>query len=294
MDWEEDPKGINVAGYGLCVKTEDIAKLGLLYLHKGIYNGERLLSEEWVVEATMKQIDSNPGDGDWSQGYGYQFWRCKPQNAYRGDGAFGQFCIVMPDQNMVIAITSESKNMQASMQLLWDHLLPEIHEESLPEDPEGSKLLREKLENLTVKTSELEKNEDLENALHAKVVTLEPNELGFNSIYLALEDNRITFNGSDTLALDFDWNTWRLNPVRGSMPLGTNVNSYIAVKAGFDQMDNLVIERQFVEMAHRDRLTFRFDGSDVRLKWKESASLWTEGNEGREINLSGQIDDIAL
>lgn len=124
--WEEDNAGINMGGFGLNVKTEDIAKLGQLYLQKGLWDGKRLISEQWVEAATSKQIDNSPGRVlDWAQGYGYQFWRCVPQNVYRGDGAYGQYCIVMPDQNAVIAITSNA-DMQLLLNDIWEILLPEI------------------------------------------------------------------------------------------------------------------------------------------------------------------------
>ncbi len=91
-DWEKSPQGLNTAGYGLRVKTEDIAKFGQLYLQKGQWNGKEILPQSWVQEATSYQTKSQEGNGDWSQGYGYQFWRCKP-GFYRGDGAFGQFAL---------------------------------------------------------------------------------------------------------------------------------------------------------------------------------------------------------
>ena len=115
-DWETDPKGINVAGYGLRIRTQDILNFGQLYLQKGEWNGKRILSSEWIADATKKQVGSQDNTSDWGQGYGYQFWKCKP-GCYRGDGAYGQFCIVVPEKNAVIAITSESKDMGASMQL---------------------------------------------------------------------------------------------------------------------------------------------------------------------------------
>ena len=110
-DWDLSPEGINTGGWGLRITTEDIAKLGQLYLQKGIWQGERILSEAWVKEATSKQTSngSNP-DNDWDQGYGYQFWRCR-NDCYRGDGAFGQFCIVIPEHDAVVAVTSGTSDM---------------------------------------------------------------------------------------------------------------------------------------------------------------------------------------
>ena len=104
-EWDECPNGINTGGWGLNIKTEDIAKLGQLYLQKGVWNGERLLKTDWVGMATSKQT-SNGSDpnNDWNQGYGFQFWRCRYDN-YRGDGAFGQYCIVIPEHNAVLALS---------------------------------------------------------------------------------------------------------------------------------------------------------------------------------------------
>src|SRR5262249_36823259 len=83
--WETCPRGINVGGWGLSVKTEEIARFGQLYLQKGRWNGRQLLPESWVEEATRMQVANGPSENrDWEQGYGYQFWRCR-HGAYRGD-----------------------------------------------------------------------------------------------------------------------------------------------------------------------------------------------------------------
>jgi CubicO group peptidase (beta-lactamase class C family) len=122
--WESSPQGITVGGYGLSIRTEDIARFGQLYLQKGKWQGKQLVPAAWVEEATARQTanGSNP-KSDWDQGYGYQFWRCR-HHAYRGDGAFGQYCIVLPEQDAVIAITSGVRDMQAVLNLVWDKLLP--------------------------------------------------------------------------------------------------------------------------------------------------------------------------
>src|ERR1700754_574276 len=92
IDWEINKQGINTGGWGLRVKTEDMAKLGQLYLQKGVWNGKQVLPKEWVEEATTFKIDQAPGvaqskrdSSDWMQGYFYQFWRCR-HNAFRADG----------------------------------------------------------------------------------------------------------------------------------------------------------------------------------------------------------------
>src|SRR5438309_10018930 len=129
--WETCPRGINKGGWGLSVKTEDIARFGQLYLQKGQWKGRQLVPESWVAEATSKQISNGTGEtSDWTQGYGYQFWRCR-HGAYRGDGAFGQYCLVMPQQDAVLAITSGVGDMQAVLNAVWDHLLPAMQQDAL-------------------------------------------------------------------------------------------------------------------------------------------------------------------
>ena len=101
--------GYSLGGYGLHIRTEDIAKFGQLYLQRGKWNGQPLLSEKWVAEATSKHVDNSKAPSgktsDWQQGYGFQFWRCQ-HNCFRGDGRDGQICLVIPEHDAVIAITA--------------------------------------------------------------------------------------------------------------------------------------------------------------------------------------------
>ncbi len=148
--WETSAQGISLGGYGLHIRTEDIARFGLLYLHRGEWNGRQLIPASWVDQATAKQV-SNGSDpaGDWDQGYGFQFWRCR-HGFFRADGAFGQFCIVMPQLDAVLAITSGTRDMPLVMNLAWDLLLPGIKPDALPADPAAEAKLRETLAHLTL------------------------------------------------------------------------------------------------------------------------------------------------
>lgn len=136
--WEESPQGINCGGWGLYLKTEDLAKMGQLLLQKGVWNGEQIIPEAWVNEMSKKQVESiNPGTrieqaaergmtketSDWMQGYGYQMWRCRP-GCFRADGARGQYIIVVPDKNAVIAITSNVEDLQGELNMVWNSILP--------------------------------------------------------------------------------------------------------------------------------------------------------------------------
>jgi CubicO group peptidase (beta-lactamase class C family) len=123
VGWQTFPPGREQGFSGLYARTEDIAKLGLLYLQQGRWEGTRLIAEEWVAAATSRQVSNPAGPHpDWRQGYGYQFWMSR--HGYRGDGAFGQFCVILPEKDAVIATTAYTLDMQAVLDALWTHLLP--------------------------------------------------------------------------------------------------------------------------------------------------------------------------
>ena len=151
-DWPISPEGVSIGGGGLKLCTEDIAKFGQLYLQKGRWNGRQLVPEKWVEQATRKQVpndqESHSKIGvDWQQGYGFQFWRCT-HNAFRGDGAAGQLCVVIPDKDVVIAITANTGNFQGEMNAIWDNLYPAFGSEALPADTAGQEKLKGMTANL--------------------------------------------------------------------------------------------------------------------------------------------------
>jgi CubicO group peptidase (beta-lactamase class C family) len=156
-DWEANLQGINTGGWGLRLKTEDLAKMGQFYLQKGLWKGSQLLPQAWVNEATTFKIDQAPNapkskkdSSDWMQGYCYQFWRCR-HDAFRADGAFGQYIIVMPGQDAVIAITSETANMQDELNLVWKYLLPAMHPTAMAANKGADELLKNHLAALALR-----------------------------------------------------------------------------------------------------------------------------------------------
>lgn len=148
--WDASADGVTLGGFGLRARTEDVAKFGLLYLQKGVWNGRQLLPAGWVDSATARQT-SNGSDprSDWSQGYGFQFWRSR--HGYRGDGAFGQYMLVLPEQDAVVAITSGVRDMQQVMQLVWDRLLPAMRTEAMADDAPAQASLKVTLAGLTMR-----------------------------------------------------------------------------------------------------------------------------------------------
>lgn len=123
--WLQHPPGRDIAFAGLHATTDAVARLGQLYLRGGVWEGRRVLAAEWVAEATRMQVangDAAGSESDWEQGYGFQFWMNR--HGYRGDGAYGQFCVVLPEQDAVLAMTAEVDDMQVVLDAAWTHLLP--------------------------------------------------------------------------------------------------------------------------------------------------------------------------
>ena len=148
--WQESPAGINTGGWGLYLKTEDLARMGLCILNGGKFAGKQVIPADWVKEMSAKQVpcvnagmnermlqaiqadpshpaykNYLPENNDWVQGYGYQMWRCR-HNAFRADGANGQYIIIIPEKDAVVVTTAHIQNMGQELNLIWDHLLPAL------------------------------------------------------------------------------------------------------------------------------------------------------------------------
>lgn len=132
IGWITDEAGHELGFSGLHAQTEAIAAIGQLYLQKGEWDGRQVLPAEWVEEATRSHV-ANGADpaSDWEQGYGFQFWMAR--HGYRGDGAFGQLCVVLPEHGVVLAMTGQCDDMQGILDLAWEHLLPAFGQ------PDGSR-----------------------------------------------------------------------------------------------------------------------------------------------------------
>ena len=123
MSWQQYPPGRSLGFSGLHATTETIASLGQLHLADGVWEGRQLLPEGWAEEVRTKRVatdrEVNP---DWSQGYGFQVWMAR--HGYRGDGAYGQFCVILPEHDVVLALTGATEDMQGVLDAAWAHLLP--------------------------------------------------------------------------------------------------------------------------------------------------------------------------
>ena len=277
-DWEIAPEGINTGGWGLRIHTEDMAKLGQLYLQKGKWNGKQILPESWIEEATTAKIIQKPDitheqreKDDWAQGYCYQIWRCR-NNAFRADGAFGQFIIVMPEQDAVIAIQANVHDMQKEIDLVWDYLLPAMQSKALPEDKASAAALKRKLAFLSIAPPEGEGS-------------------GLQSKFDKEMTYPFTYNGqAEHLSLRFSGDTCFLNWRDNKLIFGNEqwiagetlkpAPNLIANKASFSEFPpfktfgsyywldgrTLSLSLMYIETPHTERFELSFFGDSIQVK----------------------------
>jgi CubicO group peptidase (beta-lactamase class C family) len=258
--WEKSPQGISAGGFGLSIRTEDIAKFGQLYLQNGKWDGKQLVPAAWVAAATVRQTSngSNP-KSDWDQGYGYQFWRCR-HGAYRGDGAFGQYCIVLPEQDAVIAITSGVRDMQAVLNLVWDKLLPGLTPGPVPADDASRAKVEHTLKGLALRVPE---GSGTPAKVSGKTFVLPSNPRKVETIGLLEEDSGITLvarmDGREQ-RLPCGHGTWR----KGVAAWGTQPAQPVAAAGAWTADDTFTAKVCFTQTPFVHTIRLKFSGDEVK------------------------------
>ncbi len=276
--WETCPRGVNAGGWGLNLKTEDIARFGQLYLQKGRWGDQRLLPEAWVNEATSFHSDNSYREvPDWQQGYGFQFWLCR-HGAYRGDGAFGQYCLVMPAQDAVLAITSGVSDMQAVLDQVWQHLLPAMGE-PLPEDVAARQALAKRLEGLELAPARGEANPPAAAEIAGGRWIMAEDAPGIKSMSFALQPDGCVLTVRDragTHRVTCGLGDWREGTTTldiaatRTLPRGA-IERPVAASAAWTDAHTLVVKLCFYKTPFHPTLTCRFEGDEGRFTFRANA-----------------------
>lgn len=269
--WDTNFQGIALGGYGLRVRTGDIARFGQFYLQQGNWHGKQLLPTDWIAMATSKQIanGSNP-NSDWNQGYGFQFWRCR-HDAFRGDGAFGQYCVVMPDQDAVVAITSGVKDMQAVLNVVWDKLLPAMQPQALPANAAATRQLKDRLAQLEVPPAEGAATSPLAGKVLARRYAFPANDQKLERLTLAAGKGgsmltlRLRLGGKE-VTVPCGYRAWKKGraPLFAG-PLAQFPDEPTAGTFAWPAEDTCVIKLCAFETPYHTTLTLKFSGNQVTL-----------------------------
>jgi CubicO group peptidase (beta-lactamase class C family) len=288
MDWEENLIGVNTGGWGLRIKTEDMAKFAQLFLQKGKWNGQTVLPESWVADATTSHIMQDPqasqskkDSSDWLQGYCYQMWRCR-HNAYRGDGAFGQYMLVMPELDAVMAITSESADLQGELNLVWDYILPAIKNEKLKEDKASLAKLQERIKALALPLPENKPTLASMQTIHAKTFEAAPNASHIKGYVFQFDQGVCHFTlQTDTAnyTIDLGGAQWKesmtAKPQQTLTSLGRENLAYLypaKVTGSYGWRDDKTMDvvLRYIESPHSEHFVFTFEGNKLTADWSRS------------------------
>ena len=289
LRWACMPDGIEVGGGGLYAATEDNLRLLKLYADGGVWEGERILAEDYVKLATTNQNDSaseaavNPPATDNFLGYGFQIWMCKPNRAYRADGAMGQFTIVLPEQDMLIAITETAPGAhwaQNTLDVTWDFVEKVTSAEALPENEAAYGKLQQRLARLNVGNPPCQPYSPMTAQISGKTIRMK------SGLFTPFGGNFMTGEGPDPIrefTLDFDvygcmWSFETASGRKESLRVstsGTRFSNLVGNAADCTQLclcdgwwpqENVFeLHSRWVETCLLDVYTLTFEGDTVKI-----------------------------
>jgi CubicO group peptidase (beta-lactamase class C family) len=276
--WVTSPQGVTAGAYGLSLRTEEIARFGQLYLQKGVWDGRQLVPPSWVEEATARQTSNGSApQSDWDQGYGYQFWRSR--HGWRGDGAFGQFCLVVPELDAVVAINSGVRDMQRVMNLVWDKLLPEMKQGRLPEDGAARRKLEAKLKGLTVKFQTGRPTSPMAAKVSGRWYEFPENERGIKALSFDFQSSTpalLVRAAAGETRTPFGFESWKQS--RGGFgnglekALGLPAQPLKAASGAWTADDTYALKLVLYETPYYSTLNFKFEGD--RLVFDSEHNVW--------------------
>ncbi len=273
--WQQRPPGRDIGFSGLHLTTEDIACFGQLLLDDGVRDGRQILPEGWVALATREHVptvDSTDeaavtGSGaDWEQGYGLQFWQSR--HGYRGDGAYGQFCVVLPEHDLVLASTAAANDMQAILDAAWTHLLPACGK--APATPSSAdERLAVRLATLALPSAPVGHLPSTGSPWDGAVLRL-AEEAGLRGI-LDIELHPRGSTSDEGWALSVRaWDGSVTAPVgvgAWAVTDGNDGAAPVAVNAGWPDADRVEVDLLLLETPHRLRLTGDLTSATLRAVW---------------------------
>lgn len=267
VQWEYSPEGLTAGGMGLSLCPSSLSKVARMLLNKGIYNGKRIISEEYITLATspqaIKQDDiTDPGKHFSGYQYGFQF-HISPNNTYRADGAFGQFCVVYPDKNFAIIATSQKTETESFLDLIDKYFI----NNGTYEDSISQKQLAAYLSELSFTAPNQEcKIYDMPQCLYS----LEDNELNIKKIGLTENKLQMIFSNGIQDNIDIDFG----NPVYGKSHFIKDLQVHLqehCVLASWESESTLILTIYYIETPYV--LEYRLNFSDSKVKFTFSINV---------------------
>lgn len=214
VEWELCPKGIVTGGWGIYMSAMSQAMFGQLLLNQGNWNGQQLISSEWVKEMMTVRVVREAND------YGYQIWLCEYPGAWRADGAFGQYIIVVPQKNMVVVLNqcSRSKGWPERGNI-WNTVVKYCMNCAIETTPAALESLKKYEAGASLPLLDGNSYNDLAKKYDGKKFKLENNKLGWKSISFKFDTERLILNvieedGSKS-AIELGYKQWLTSQLGG-------------------------------------------------------------------------------
>lgn len=280
--WECDGAGNNAGGWGLYMRSEDLAKFFLPYIHGGKWiDGTQIIPELWVEEATKKQVESvRDGFIDNMMGYGYQFWRNPIANSARADGLFGQRCFLFPDYDALVVLNCGEAEDYKIMKVFWKYFPQCFGYEALPENKNAYNEMLEVIDNCHVEDlPATERNRELENKISGRLIKCKTSE--FVSV-ITISITQMLYNKPgeiNEMKLTFDdeklYFYWKEKDYANTIEVGLNgeygvseitlgdLHYHTYSKAAWQENGTLKLWIRPIETAHVRQFTFEFRDNDV-------------------------------
>lgn len=265
--WERDLQGYYDGWGDLSLNPHDMAKIGLLFLQKGQWEGQQIVSRKWVEEATKAQIGSPDGDED---PYGYGWWMSPDmEGVYRADGRGGQYIFILPDWNMILVTTGGGFNIDE----IAESLLASFTdlENPLPANPDGLARLEAAIAAVAQPPSAkpVAPLPEVAQAISGQTYVFGPNPAELDSM-------AIEFDGSAEAIAHVGVSGW---PVE-SWPVGldgvyrftTGLDGRpLALRGGWTDAQTFVFEYEGITTNDHILLQFHFEGDQVEVEAQETA-----------------------
>ena len=286
-NWERSPEGINCGGWGLYLQSESLAKFGQLLLNKGSWQGKEIIPASWVEEMMKPHVSDTGGDS-----YCYQMWECSNPKTARADGAYGQYIIVMPNEDMVAVVTQvirEGKAGRRERQMLFKDVLGAIKSEALPKSAADFRLLQKKSASYVLPYAE-GRSAATSKAVLNKTFTFDKNAYGWKSVCIVKvgKNLKLFIDTEDcgTNEIECGYRKWTLSEVATKFPPNARGNTKGAFSGftspfkasasyGWTRDGKLNVKVLYVDWMSGVKLQFDFVQNQMTLQenYKSKASL---------------------
>lgn len=276
-EWELCPDGIITGGWGIYLSAEAQAKFGQLLLNKGMWNGRQLVSQKWIEQMMRPYVVRDAND------YGYQIWLCEYPGAWRADGAFGQYIIVVPEKNMVVVLNQCSRSKGwTERSNIWHTVVKNCRNCAIDVRPDAIKTLREYEANAKLPTLEGDSISAVAKKYNNKTFELAKNKLGWQSVKFSFADDKVNLeviemNGAKS-TIEMGYKEWITSQLGGypHYSIGAQ-NRFSGITGPFYtgscyawQEDCLRAKIHYANWVTSIDVTFKFDGKNVALTVSEN------------------------